>query len=125
MKETFYKLNREKLGEHPSRFREDAFEFFLDEGILEEVKEEEAETAIEAFQTGYKIPKEHWKKTTRPCNQDEPKPFLEGMTPSEWLREGYENYPMLDRTSGYALRSLVGRMFDLLVKELKNRNVIK
>lgn len=56
---------------------------------------------------------------------DEPKPFLDGMTPSEWLRYEYEIRPMFEKTSGVAQRLVIGEFLDILVEELKNRNVIK
>jgi len=77
-------------------------------------KLEEFCTYIEELRKAGQLPEQLMKAA-------EPKPFLDGMTPSEFIQNRFNK---MKGTSSSKTRDII-KTLDLLVEELKNRNVIK
>lgn len=136
---TYYKLNEEKLEmQDIYGIWKIRIEVLIENGILEEVQEEEVGEDIyfkikDPQSIGLKAELESWvgvqctheksrgSMQIQCKNCQDPKPFLDGQKPSEFIQKRFNT---MKGTSGSKSRDIIV-CIDLLVEELKKNGTIK
>lgn len=140
MKETYYKLNREKL---ETKLNAALFETLLEIGILEEVQDTKEDLPysveienrkLEEESQGMSIKSRHLLDNMfgNPLEQvdsmiEGTKPFLDGMKPSayHWKRVSEMLLEEVPLPNSQARHIAILEIIDFLVEELKKNNAIK